>query len=81
MASFEIILWIYDLSLRLMVTPIDDESCRFKIETTCCRADVMILNYLPDHSWNAEKVTMKFFTKAYIHQLGKLIEMERPGLF
>jgi len=81
MASFEIILWIYDHSLRLFVTPIDANSCRFKIETIRNGTGAMILNYSPDHSWVAEKVTMKFFTKDYIHQLGKLIELERPELF
>ena len=41
----------------------------------------MILRYLPGKSWVAEKVAMKCFTKEYIRQLGKLIELKRPELF
>ena len=41
----------------------------------------MILKYLPDCSWIAEKATMKFFTKAYIRRLGALIESKKPHFF
>jgi len=81
MASFEINLWIYGMSLRLLVTPIDTKRCHFKVEAVCSSSDAMILTYSQGHSWVAKKTTMKFFTKEYIHQLGKLIEMERPELF
>jgi hypothetical protein len=81
MTSFEIIIWIYNLSLYLVITPLDAKLCRFKVETVSTGSDVMILKYLPDHSWIVEKTTMKFFTKEYIHQLGKLIEIKRPECF
>lgn len=81
MISTEIIIWIYNLSLCLVVTPIDTKFHRFKVETLNNGSDFMILKYLPEHFWIAEKVTMKFFTKEYIHQLGKLIEIKRPEWF
>jgi hypothetical protein len=81
MTSFEIIIWIYNLSLCLVITPLDSKFCRFKVETVSTGSSAMILKYLPDHSWIAEKTTMKFFTKEYIHKLGKLIEIKRPEWF
>ena len=62
MESFKIVIWIYDLSLRLLVTPVDAELCQFKIETNNTSARATILNYSKDHSWNAAIVIRKFFT-------------------
>jgi hypothetical protein len=81
MANFEIMLWIYNLSLRLVITPLDSGFRRFKVETINSLNGAMILKYLPGKSWVAEKVAMKCFTKEYIRQLGKLIELKRPELF
>jgi hypothetical protein len=81
MTSFELNIWIYNLSLYLVVTPLDAKYCHFKVEDASTGSGVMILKYLPDRSWIAEKTSMKFFTKEYIHQLGKLIEIKRPEWF
>ena len=81
MTSFEIIISIYNLSLYLVITPMDSQFQQFKVETLTKGFNVMILKYLPEHSWVAEKVTMKFFTKEYIHKLGKLIEIKKPEWF
>jgi len=81
MTSFEIIIWIYNQSLSLVVTPIDSRFRRFKVETVNSSTESMIVEYSPAHFWFVEKTTMKFFTKEYIHQLGKLIETKRPELF
>ncbi|MEO6849807.1 MAG: hypothetical protein ABI203_02800 [Mucilaginibacter sp.] len=81
MTSFEIIIWIYNLSLYLVVTPLDANFCHFKVETANIGSGILILKYLPDRSWITEKTTMKFFTKAYTHKLGKLIEVKRPEWF
>jgi len=81
MASFEIVLWIYNLSLHLLVTPLDSKFYRFKVEAIRSGNGATILKYLPDRSWVAEQVGMKCFTKEYINQLGKLIELEKPELF
>ena len=37
----------------------------------------MIIKYMPDHTWVAENVTMKFFTEKYIRELGALIESKK----
>jgi len=79
--SFEIIIWIYNLSLSLVVTPIDPKFRRFKVETNGSGPDAMIVKCLRGHSWIVEKATMKFFTKKYVHQLGKLIEIKKPEWF
>jgi hypothetical protein len=81
MTSFEIIIWIYNLSLYLVITPMDSKFCRFKVEPVNTGSGMMILKYLADHSWVAEQTTMKFFTKEYIYQLGELIESKRPEWF
>lgn len=81
MVSFEIVIWLYNLSICLMVTPVDTKFCHFKVETADGGSRPMILKYLPDGSWIAEKATMKFFTKEYILRLGALIEAKKPGWF
>jgi hypothetical protein len=81
MTSFEIIIWIYNLSMSLMVTPIDAKFRRFKVETTNSGTDAMIVKCSRGNSWVAEKATMKFFTKKYVHELGKLIEVKKPEWF
>ena len=81
MISVEIVIWVYNLSLCLVVTPIDAKFRRFKVETINSTQDAMIVKYSPGHSWVAEKATMKFFTKKYIRELGKLIKIERPEWF
>jgi hypothetical protein len=64
MANFEIMLWIYNLSLRLVITPLDSGFSRFKVEAVNSGNGAMILRYLPDHqSWVSEEVAMKCFTK------------------
>jgi len=80
MTSFEIMLWIYNLSLRLVVTPLDSKFYRFKVDVVSSGHGAAILKFLPDHSWVAEQVSMKRFTKEYINQIGKLIEIEKAGL-
>lgn len=81
MGSFKIIIWIYDLPLSLLVTPLNEKFYRFKVQTINISSDVMILINLPDNSWKSEKRTMKFFTLDYINQLGKLIEAKKPEWF
>jgi hypothetical protein len=80
MTSFEIMLWIYNLSMRLVVTPLDSKFYRFRVDTVSSGHGAVILKFLPDHSWVAEQVSMKCFTKEYIHQLGKLIEIKKAEL-
>jgi hypothetical protein len=81
MTSFEIVIWIYNLSLQLSVTPMGNTTDRFKIETKEGGENPMIVKYLPDQSWIAEKATMKFFTANYIRELGQLIERKKPEWF
>lgn len=81
MISVEIVIWVYNLSLCLVVTPIDSKFRRFKVETINQGQDAMIVKYSPGHSWKAEKTTMKFFTKKYIRELGKLIQVKKPEWF
>lgn len=81
MTGFEIIIWIYNLSLPLVITPVDSKCRRFRVETISSGPEAMIVKYLPDHSRVAEKATMKFFTKKYIHRLGRLIEIKQPEWF
>jgi len=71
--SFKIVIWIYNLSMDLVVTP-STLHRRFKVETIAGGANPMIIKYMPDHTWVAENVTMKFFTEKYIRELGALIE-------
>jgi len=81
MGGCEIVMLLYNLSVCLMVTPIDSEFCRFKIEIWGGGSIPMVLKLLPDRSWTVEKATMKFFTKNHIRELGELIEGERPEWF
>jgi hypothetical protein len=81
MTSFETVIRVYNLSLGLIVTPVGNSPDQFKIEMIKGEPNPMILKYLPDHSWIAEKVTMRFFTKKYISELGALIEGNRPEWF
>lgn len=81
MTSFETVIRVYNLPLGLIVTPVYGSPYRFKIEMIVGEPNPMILKYLPDHSWSAEKVTVKFFTKKYISELGALIEWNRPEWF
>jgi hypothetical protein len=62
------------MSIDLMVTPVGSPGDRhFKIEMMTGKASPMFVKYLPDHTWVAENVTMKFFTEKYIVELGALI--------
>jgi hypothetical protein len=81
MTSFEIIIWIWNLSLSLVVTPKDSKFRRFKVETNGSGPDAMIVKCLRGRFWAVEKATMKYFTKEYVHQLGKLIEIKKPEWF
>jgi len=81
MESFTVMLKIYDLSMGLIVTTIDSKPFCFKIETTTDGPNSMIINRLPDRTWNAECIKMKYFTDENIQNLGALIESEKPGLF
>ena len=81
MGSFEIKMAIYNSYLKLIVTPLDNKFHRFQIKTMGTIPDVMILKYTPDESWSAEKVSMKYFTKGYIAQLGRLIETKKHDQF
>jgi hypothetical protein len=49
----------------------------FRVETIAGSANAMIIKYMPDRTWVAENVTMKFFTERYIRELGLLIEGEQ----
>jgi hypothetical protein len=76
--SFKIVIWIYNLSMDLVVTPTDGMlHRRFKVETITGEVNPMIIKYMPDHTWVAENVTMKFFTEKYIRELGALIESKK----
>ncbi len=81
MASTEIVICIYNMYMVLMVTPLDAKSMRFKVISNDKGIDDMILNYKPNDTWTAEKVHMKFFTKKYICELGKLIKIKKPEWF
>ncbi len=82
MGSFEIIPWIYNQALHLMVTPLDIQLYRFKVEAARSGGNsATILKYLPNRLWVAGHAAMKCFTKEYIHQVGKLIELKIPELF
>ena len=78
--SFKIVIWIYNLSMDLVVTPMDSTlHHRFKVETITGEANPMIIKCMPDHTWVAENVTMKFFTEKYIRELGALIERKNKN--
>lgn len=81
MTGFEIILQIYNLSIGVIVTPMDKQFYHFKVETVRGGPHPMILKYHPDYSWIVEKATMKFFTQTYVRQLGALIEIKKPEWF
>lgn len=73
--SFKIVIWIYNLSMELIVTPVvSSRNCHFKVETITGEAKPMIIKYMPDQTWVAENVTMKFFTEKYIREMGASIE-------
>jgi hypothetical protein len=81
MESFTVTLDIFDLSLGLIVTAMDSKPFCFRIETTTGGPNSMIINRLPDLTWNAECVTMKYFTQENIQRLGTLIESKNPAMF
>jgi hypothetical protein len=81
MESFTVMLKIYNLSMGLIVTPLDSKPFYFKIETTTGGPNSMLMNRMPDHSWNADCIQMKYFTHKNVQRLGALIELEQPGLF
>jgi len=81
MESFTVMLKIYDLSIGLIVTPLDSKPFYFKIETTIGGPNSMFMNRMPDHSWIANCIQMKYFTYKNIQRLGALIEVKQPGLF
>jgi len=61
--------------MDLVVTPVGSTlHRRFKVETIAGEANPTIIKYMPDHTWVAENVTMKFFTEKYIREVGALIE-------
>jgi len=63
MISIEIALFIYNLPLALIITPLGTESLRIKVNSISGNTNSMITKYLPDNLWIAEKSSMKFFTK------------------
>jgi hypothetical protein len=81
MESFTVMLEIYNLSMVLLVTPIAAPPFCFLIRTVAHGPDAMTINRLPDLSWNAEDIHMKFFTLETIQRLGALIELKKPKLF
>ncbi len=81
MVKTEIVIFIYNMYMVLIVSPLDAKSMRFKVVSNESVLDDMILKYLPNHTWVAEKSTMKFFTKKYITELGKLIKIKKPEWF
>jgi hypothetical protein len=78
MKSFTIILSIYSSAMAFMVTCISANPYRFKIETTVGEPNATVLKLLPGHTWVAEHVAVKYFTKRNIKRLGALIEVKKP---
>jgi len=74
-------LFIYNLPLGLIIIPVEVKPLTFKVKATAGNTNSMILKYLPDNSWVAEKSTMKFFTKKHIEQLGLQIQNKKPEWF
>jgi hypothetical protein len=81
MTGIEVIIRVYNLSIGVIVTPIDRKFYRFKVAPVNGGAYPMILNYQPDNSWIVEKATMKFFTAKYVRRLGNLIQIKKPEWF
>ncbi len=81
MISIEIALFVYNLPLGLIITPLEVTPLRLDVKAVSGDTNSMILKYLPNNSWTAEKCTMKFFTKKYVEQLGLLIQNKKPEWF
>jgi len=81
MESFTVMLEIYNLSMVLLVTPTATLPISFRIRTIAHGPNAMTINRLPDLSWNAEDIQMKYFTLETIQRLGTLIELKKPKLF
>jgi hypothetical protein len=81
MESFTVVLEIYNLSMVLLVTPVVTSPFCFRIRTISHGPTAMIINRLPDLSWIAVDIQMKYFTVDTIKRLGALIEFKQPKLF
>jgi hypothetical protein len=81
MTRFEVNIRIYNLSLSLIVKPMNNQFYHFKVETMSGGHHPMILKYQPGCHWIVEKATMKFFTQTYVRQLGALIQIKKPEWF
>ena len=77
MKSFTVMISIYSLAMDFIVTCIGSKPYRFKVETIIGEPHATVLKLLPGHTWVAEYVSMKYFTKANIRRLGQLIEGEK----
>ena len=72
---------IYNLSMVLLVTPMATRPFWFHIRPIAHGSNKMTINRLPDLSWKAEHIQMKYFTLENIQRLGALIELKKPALF
>jgi len=81
MESFSVMLEIYNLYMVLLVIPIATSPFCFHIRTIANGPNAMTIHRLPDLSWNAEDIRMKYFTLETIQRLGALIELNKPKLF
>jgi hypothetical protein len=81
MESFTVMLEIYNFSMVLLVTPMIDPPFCFRIRAIAHGPNAMTINRLPDLSWNAEGIQMKYFTLDTVQRLGAMIELKRPKLF
>ncbi|WP_179415408.1 hypothetical protein HDF19_21100 [Mucilaginibacter sp. E4BP6] len=81
MESFTVMLEIYNLSMVLLVTPVANSPFCFRIRTVTHGPKAMTITRLPDLSWNAVDIQMKYFTVDTIQRLGALIEFKKPKLF
>jgi len=81
MESFTIIISIYSSAMALIVTRVSTKPYRFKVETSKGEPNATVLKLLPRHTWVAEHVSMKYFTKRNIRRLGVLIEQEKLKWF
>lgn len=63
--------------MAFIVTRIGTRPYRFKVETSIGEPNATVLRLLPGHTWVADHVSMKYFTKKNIRRLGILIEGEK----